>query len=281
MKFYLFEIKTKKNSDMRKDIRHLASIGRDEMLKMESNDIAVEKHEYESRISADVVDIVEGRSDNLPGRVRNGENEDLPIDEGDKISQQTMAMFAPFGKRHFLICQYNHYGAKAGKIAAYLGGDDPEAYSLVPVIRKDVMERFGQSDGVTYFRVKIVSSKGMGNLAKGTSLTRTLDEGMEHDAGAIDIAYGNGGDKRGGILKGIKEMVPRFLRRGGDGIHALEAKVKIDNQVEMLDLLEHRVVYEVGEASLVRTPGQRYTHKSRKKAIIAAFNSSDFQKHMK
>ena len=285
MSFYLFQIKGEKNSEMRKGIQRIPREGEaDKIRTMKSGDIAVERRESVSGINAEVLNILEARSDDLPGRVdkKEGVNTDLPIEKGDLITQETMAMFASVGEGFFLVCQYNRYGAKAGSIAAYVGGGNFADKSLLPVIHKDMMKKFHQSDEVIGFRMRVATAGGAADWMAGSSMRGALKGGMQHDAGSVEVRLGYGKNKRGGPLTGIKELVPSVLKNMGDRLQMMQVSVReMESKAEPIDLLAHRIIHKVDEKELKKTDGQRYDYDSRKKAIIEAFRSPDFQNHMK
>ena len=298
MKFHLYKIKyNDKNSDIRKDIDRISRLGDDLKSRMrpivdgrvaplEEYDedtvvriVSMEKHESVSAIDGAVLmDIVEGRSDNLPGYIRDGKNQDLLLKKGDKVSQQTMAMVVPAKKeRLYLICQYNHYGAKAARVIDYLGGGEP-GYELEAVIDNRVMDRFEESDYLTGFSIRIATGEhdAAGAWTKDRSISNAMDTwGNRFNAGVLEISCGRGENKQGGALaKTAKSFLKSLSKDKRQNIEMVEATIKnFDARAEVLDLLNHRVFYEAEDEKLRRTKGQRYTYDSRKEAIIEAYGS--------
>ena len=219
----------------------------------------------------------------------------MPVEEGDRVSQQTMALYVPGKKHNYLVCQYNHQGVRAGKIADYFSGNG-SPYWLEPVINDEVVNKLAKSKDITAFSVKVAAMEQGAASLDGYGVGGSLQEGKDFDAGVIDIKYSHGGGVRGGALNAnrIKDLVSFWHKRmkaGGvdvmdnsrekTGILSMKATVRsqFDDKTEVLRIMKHLVVDEVDDDVLTKTGGGRFDYPSRKREIIASLNR--FRKYMK
>ena len=269
MKFDLFKVaeQSGQHPSMQESIRQIAGMSEKPVKHKGARCIVLHKHERVHEHDAELVDIVEARSEDFPGvYTSDGENKDLPIEEGDKISQQTMALHVNFKGKPYLVCQYNHYGAKAGRIADYFAHIHAGCkYTLLPVINEDAVKEFMEAPIVSAFHVGIDASELSAGQLAGAGLQNIVRKAKSHNAGVIEVIF------KHGKLEGTQDLANELLSIP-DGINKLEARVKpqFDARMEALDLLEQRVCYKIGHDMLSKTEGKRYDYESRKRAIVDA-----------
>lgn len=250
--------------------------------------VVLEKGEPVASCGGYLVDMVEAGSTPVPGvYTLSKENRDLPIKSGEKISQQTMALYVSGRKHGYLICQYNHHGVKAGMIAGYFSNNKCY-YELEPVVKKDVAKIFAESKSVTALHIKVAVDKMSSDFLSGGGLLRGLTRGQTpYGAGVVEVRYSQGGGKRGGELSGAKEEILALLSNGdfrdNPEIQSFDVQVRrqFDSRAEFLDLINHRVFCEIDNDTLSITPGGRYDYISRKDAIVASLTDDDFKRYIK
>lgn len=290
MKFHLFEIVYQdpgSKASLLKRINDLMakSMGRRE-LPVNGKTVALEKHEQirHKKRNLHLIDVMDASSTDLPGRyTKKKKNEDLPLDEGDQSSQQTMALFVSTEKHDYLVCQYNHFGIKASVIFAYLGKLQG-IYQLKSVINAKTRKAFEKSLSVRKLRVKIAATDAMTAQLANIPIFNAIKNSMDLNAGYIELTLSHG-PNNSLFSKGMKKIVESFssFPIKTKDVPKIEATVKHQSgePTEVLDLFGQRVSLEQSNESLVKTKGGRYDYASRRKAIINVLDALIAQNYIK
>ena len=290
MKFHLFEIKYQDDSGAQGLLRRIDDLARKKMgdreLPVNGKTVALEMHEKISHRNGEMhlIDVMDASSTDLPGRYTpEKKNEDMPLNEGDQSSQQTMALYVPTRNRDYLICQYNHFGIRASMIFTYFGVYR-DIYQLNPVVNGETHNIFRQSNSVRKLRVKIATTEQMTAELANVPMLNAIQDGMNLDAGYIELTFSHGTENSSfsDNMKGVVESLLSAFSTKTDNIPKIEATVKrqLDAPPEVLDLFGQRVSHEEPDGSLVKTKGGRYDYPSRKKAIINALKTLIAQNHI-
>ena len=210
------------------------------------------------------MDFTYRRTTNGPGHSVTGkETIDFELEEQAGFGEQTAILYDQ--EHEYIAMQYNHYGPRAGAIAAYLESFSKTPLYWDPVIDDDVSAKLTNSVIQSKLRLKVAANtltEAMCRENVAFSAVQNLRD--KTDAGMVDITISLGRDKRGGPLKGIIDFVDR-LKKNADSLTNLEVSVKEDQNAatEILDMLKHRLCIEVEDKLLKKTQGLRYNFDSR------------------
>lgn len=223
------------------------------------------------------MDFTQRRIQNGPGYSKKGEETaDFDLEDDAGFGEQTAAIWSPKG---YLVVQYNHHGVRPSTIGFYLeqfldkgGSANRPILTIKPVINDRVYAKFIGSQKQTKLSCAInagtiTPEMAEANIAFGAA--QSLRD--KTSAGKVEISVSLGEDKRGGPLRGIKNMVESLIHNESVSSLKISIKEDLDATVEVLDLLEHREVVLVPDNSLKMTDGLRYDYPSRIVALRREF----------
>ena len=225
------------------------------------------------------VEFTQRRTHNGPGYSRQGhETRDFDLEEDAGFGEQTAAVWSP---QNYLAAQYNHYGVRPSAIAVYLeqffrpdpDSDSPSAvFSLIPEIDPGVYAKFINSRKRTKLICAIDAAAIPEELVRNNvALSTAMDLRNQTDAGKVEIALSYGEDRRGGSLRGIRQIVEPLLKSATVSSLRVSVKEDLDATTEILDLMNHREMVVVPDAQLELTEGRRLSYQSRIHSIGREF----------
>ena len=221
------------------------------------------------------MDFTQRRVENGPGYSRKGKpTVDFLLEKNAGFGEQTAAIWSS----GYLAVQYNHYGVRPSTIEHYLQkilhsreSDQSGLLSINPVIDKTILAKFFQSNYQTKLSFTTDIDAISDPMADNVALSTVLNIHERTSACRIKISLSYGDNKRSGILQGIKEIVEGLLKH--EGVPSIKVGIKndLDEAVEVLDLVKHRVQIEVPDKKINRTAGGRFDYQSRISAIRPVF----------
>lgn len=216
-------------------------------------------------------------------RMRNGAGlsrpgfavEDLPLRPKEGLAESTAAVWSPQG---LLAVQYNHRGLRATGVRAYLehflrrhgtSGNSFAEVELRHVLDEDVLAKIMRSGQHTRLECLIDASKIPDSAAShDVALSAALDLHRKTLAHRVQVSAYLGEGKRGGSLRGIRDLVSGLLEHRGS---LFSLRVTTRNEfgkvTDALDLLEQRKVVTVPDSELEISDGRRFTIRSRLRAL--------------
>ena len=209
------------------------------------------------------------RREHGPGLSKPGQTtRDFVLNPDEGFGEQTAAVYDPVHER--VAVQYNHYGPKATAIARYLNEFSQEGsrFGWVPILHRDAVAKLARSPIERRLKAT-VATDGLTDEdhANNVALGSILNMREQTHAGTVNLTLSLGRGKRGRSLD-LEEYVRNFLSAGEDVVKKLSVEIiNEDDGVEFLDFLGCKVVAEIDNNHLTRTPGLRYTFKSRVNAI--------------
>lgn len=223
------------------------------------------------------MDFTQRRVENGPGYSKKGKpTEDFQLEDDAGFGEQAAAIWS----KGYLAVQYNHYGVRPSTIRGYLQeilhnqkSDQPDLLSMIPVTDDKAYARFLGSQYQTKLSFAVYPNTISKEMPDNVGLVTALELRETTSAAKVEISISYGGNKRGGTLQGIKEIVDGLMKNR-ECVSSIKAGVKdeLDESVEILDLIEHRVQIEVPDSELNRTAGRRFDYESRISAIRREFS---------
>lgn len=199
------------------------------------------------------------------------------FNKGEVFCEETACLYIP-RSRH-LIIQYNHHGARVGKIQDYLNSyDSNNAYTfeLVPKY-DDTVERKFRNRAATKKIIFEIDPRFLSQADKvaGTALTQALDLGKQSHGEKVELIISAGKPKRNYLSQFIDKTAETLKRKAGqnpDGITKLKVGVleNFDSRMEVLDLIAQRLVHEFDDIPL--GSDLRFPQTERYRALERAYN---------
>ena len=212
------------------------------------------------------------REDNGPGHSVSGkETKDFPLENNAGFGEQ--AAFVYYPKKEYLAVQYNQYGPRAANIAKYFSefstdDEEPDNFDWKPIFDDNVMQKLQRSKSKTKLSYKLDMSSVSKEMSREIGIEHAYDLWKKYDAAIIEITVSLGRGERGKSIRDVFSAV-RNIRGLNDSVKRLQAQVKVDDDsnAEILNLLDHQWMKEIDNKKLTKTPGLRYTFRSRAKII--------------
>ena len=213
-------------------------------------------------------DFTQRRIKHGPGYSKEGQaTEDFNLGKNAGFGEQTAVVWSL--RSDYIAIQYNHYGPKSGIISEYLSNffdkynHNSQPLNFTPVISRDIWSKLQSSQ----VQVKLECSVDAENVTDemihdNVAISSMLKLVNETSAGKIDFTLSYGSAKRSGPLSKIPKLCKHLLKANPNKLRA-GIKNELDAQIEMLDLLQHRVTEEVPNQELRLTPGLRWDADSR------------------
>jgi len=208
-------------------------------------------------------DFTQRRMKHGPGCSRKGQaTEDFNLGKNAGFGEQTAVVWSL--KNSYVAIQYNHYGPKPGITSEYLSSffnskyNESQWLDFVPVISNDIWSKLQSSTA----QVKLECSVDAENVTdemvnENVAISSILKLAHETSAGKIDFTLSYGSTQRSGPLSKITELCESLSRARPKKLR-VGIKNELDTQIEMLDLLQHRITEEVPNQELRLTPGLRW-----------------------
>lgn len=196
---------------------------------------------------------------------------------GEVFCEETACLYLP--SPGYLLVQYNHHGARVGKIQEYLNSYDPNGsytFELMPKYDETVEKRFNNRAATKKIIFEIDPRfLNQNDRVAGTALTQALDLGKESGGEKVELVISAGKPKKNHLSKFIDKTANVLKKKAGqnpDGITKLRVGLleNLDSRMEVLDLLEHRLVQEFTDLPL--GSDLRFPRDDRYKALKRARN---------
>jgi len=207
-----------------------------------------------------------------PGLSKEGESTtDFALEANDGFGEQTAVVYAP--RKELVAVQYNHYGPRTKVIAQYLAKFLPQkakagsTFHWVPILNKDTEAKLARSaiQKRLEMTVHVVGLTDIG-YKKNIALDSLLRMREHTNANLVSLTLSMGQGRRDSSLS-VLPLVKRILS-AEESVKKLKVKtISSDHREEVLDLIGGRIMAEVENKNLSRTPGLRYTFSSRTRAI--------------
>lgn len=199
------------------------------------------------------------------------------FNNGEVFCEETACLYIP--KSGHLIVQYNHHGARVGKIQDYLNSYDPNAiytFELVPKYDESIERKF-RNRAATKKIIFEIDPRFLSQADKvaGTALTHALDLGKLSHGEKVELVISAGKPKKNHLSQFIEKTAEILKKKAGqnpDGITKLKVGVleSLDSRMEVLDLIAQRLVHEFGDIKV--GPDLRFPQAERYKALNRAYN---------
>lgn len=185
-----------------------------------------------------VGEMVRCQNNNLPSQIKDGNRENLDVDElGHSI------VFRYNGKVGVLGVQYDHRIISPGRILEYVSAFNAAAvYSIDPKIDKSAWQKFANGE-TRNLAVRIAHPTEMDDLDgvhqdSGSGL-RAMGEAYSAPHIKFEISMGH---YKGSLQNAVSLAKSLLGMSGGARVEGMRGKVISNDELEELDLLEHRVV---------------------------------------
>lgn len=197
--------------------------------------------------------------------------------KGEVFCEETACLYVP--KFKHLIVQYNHHGARVGKIQEYLNlYDQNSSYNLelVPKYDENVERKF-RSRAATKKIIFEIDPRFLSQSDKvaGTALTQALELGKQSRGEKVELIISAGKPKKSYLSDFIDKTADTLKTKAGqnpDGITKLKVGVleSLDSRMEVLDLIAQRLVHQFDD---IPVGGDlRFPQAERYKALYRAYN---------
>ena len=197
--------------------------------------------------------------------------------KGEVFCEETACLYIP--KSRHLIIQYNHHGARAGKIQDYFNNYDPNnayTFELVPKYDETVERKFRNRAATKKIIFEIDPRfLSQSDRVSGTALTHALDLGRQSHGEKVELVISAGKPKRNYLSEFIDktaETLKKKAEENPDGITKLKVGIleNLDSRMEVLDLIAQRLVHEFDDIPL--GSDLRFPKVERYKALRRAYN---------
>ena len=218
------------------------------------------------------------RTQHGPGKASKSKpTEGFDFQEGEVFCEETACLYVP--KTNHLIVQYNHHGTRIGVIQNYLNEYESNNSYLFEMLPKydDTVENKFRNRAATKKIIFEIDPRFLSQKDKvsGTALTQALDLGKQSQGEKIELTISAGKSKKKYLSEFIDKTAETLKSIAGnnpDGVTKLKVGVleNIDSRMEVLDLIEQRLVHEFSDIPLGKD--LRFPRKERYKALTRALN---------
>ncbi|WP_418140606.1 hypothetical protein NUW46_15590 [Marinobacter sp. MA] len=195
---------------------------------------------------------------------------------GEVFCEETACVYIP--KTKHLIVQYNHHGARVGKIQEYLNNYDPNnsyTFELLPKYDQTVERKF-RNRAATKKIIFEIDPRFLSQADKvaGTALTQALELGNQSQGEKVELTISAGKPKSNYLSKFIDKTADTLKTKAGqnpDGITKLRVGVleNLDSRMEVLDLIAQRLIHQFDDIPI--GSDLRFPRKERYKALHRAY----------
>lgn len=187
---------------------------------------------------------------------------DLELNDDEYLSEETLVVFSTYQNR--LVIQYNHFGVRASAVKEYLNAvlQNPNGYSLSPVLTNEALQKYESKQIVTAVSATIegVTEADIAFM-EGTSLEAALSKSVQSQVNSFEFKFAvDARVKKNHVNRDwVTRLVEGIRNRGGDNDKlSVTAKAHEDDAVEVIDLLESRKATHFDAATIDRTAGRRF-----------------------
>ena len=197
--------------------------------------------------------------------------------DGEVFCEETACVYIPKSKH--LIVQYNHHGTRIGLIQSYLNeyeSSDSYLFEMLPKYDETVEKKFRNRAATKKITFEIDPRfLNQNDKASGTALTQALDLGKQSHGEKIELVISAGRSKNKFLSQFIDktaEVLKTIAGNNPDGVTKLKVGIleNLDSRMEVLDLIEQRLVHEFSDIPLGKD--LRFPRKERYKALNRALN---------
>ncbi|MGY8915359.1 MAG: DUF6731 family protein [Flavobacteriales bacterium] len=217
---------------------------------------------------------------NAPGKAsRKTDVKDIDFGIDGAAAEETAAIYDPVSNHIFV--QYNHYGARHGRIGAYFSAIDekPEnQYYLETRFEKNIEQRLARKKIIKKIHFRVSSDPiSKADKSAGQSLQGALKSATDLNGEYIEITIGASRIKKSSLdKKGIGATLGWLTKRmgvDGDSVTLMEVTGKEDEESvsETLNLLGNKLNVKIADIKV--GPGLRYSRDDRWKAVARATKS--------
>lgn len=199
------------------------------------------------------------------------------FNEGEVFCEETACLYIE--EPGYLIVQYNHHGARIGRIQEYLNSyanNSSFAFEFLPKYDESIERKFTNRSATKKITFEIDPRfLNESDKASGTALTHALDLGKQSGGEKIELTISAGRPKNKFLSDFIDRTAEKLKVLAGnnpDGVTKLKVGVleNLDSRMEVLDLIAQRLVQEFPDIPL--GSDLRYPQKERYKALERAYN---------
>ena len=258
MKVHAFGVKKSDNSGDLKDL--LEHINGDSLeariRKIGFNDIRIENIKLEADLW--YFDFGKFRDRHGPGKASKSiATKGFDFQDGEVFCEETACLYIP--KSNHLIVQYNHHGTRVGLIQSYLSSyDENNSYSfeMLPKYDETVEQKFRNRVATKKITFQIDPRYlNQNDKDAGVALTQALDIGKKSDGEKVELTISAGSAKENRLSNGMEKALTYLKEKAHEnpkGITKLRVGVleDFDSKMEVLDLIEHRLVHEFSNIKL-------------------------------
>jgi len=203
--------------------------------------------------------------------------EGFSFKKGEAFCEETACLYIP--KTRHLLIQYNHHGARVGKIQEYLNTyDQNNSYTFEFVSKYDeTVERKFRNRAATKKIIFEIDPRFLNQSDRiaGTALTHALDLGQQSHGEKVELVISAGRPKNKYLSQFIDttaDVLKRIAGENPDGITKLKVGVleNLDSRMEVLDLIAQRLVHEFEDIPL--GSDLRFPKNERYRALERAYN---------
>lgn len=197
--------------------------------------------------------------------------------KGEVFCEETACLYIP--KTRHLLIQYNHHGARVGKIQEYLNiydNSDIYTFEFVPKYDETVERKFRNRAATKKIIFEIDPRfLNQSDRIAGTALTHALDLGQQSGGEKVELVISAGKPKKrylSNFVDRTAETLKRIAGLNPNGVTKLKVGVleNLDSRMEVLDLIEQRLVHEFNDIPL--GSDLRFPKDERYKALQRAYN---------
>lgn len=218
------------------------------------------------------------REQNGPGKASKATPvQGFSFERGEVFCEETACLYVQ--RTGHLIIQYNHHGARVGKIQDYLNSYDQNnsyIFELVPKYDETVEQKF-RNRAATKKIIFEIDPRFLNESDKisGTALTQALDLGKQSHGEKVELVISAGKPKMKYLSQFVDktaEVLKKIAGQNPDAITKLKVGVleNLDSRMEVLDLIAQRLVHEFGDIPLGHD--LRFPQQDRYKALERAHN---------
>ncbi|WP_194865736.1 DUF6731 family protein [Alloalcanivorax profundimaris] len=202
----------------------------------------------------------------------------FPFSKGEVFCEETACLYVQ--KTGHLIVQYNHHGARVGKIQEYLNEYDPNNSYTMELVPKydDTVERKFHSRAATKKIVFEIDPRFLSqeDRVAGTALTQALDLGKRSRGEKVELTISAGRPRNNHLSDFIDKTANALKTKAGqkpDGVTKLKVGVleNLDSRMEVLDLIAQRLVHQFDDIPV--GADLRFPQVERYKALKRAYNA--------
>lgn len=188
------------------------------------------------------------RRDDLPALENGGDRRNLPVDEGDGLSE---SIHVEFFDNHIVGSEFNFYGPRTSAFSHYCAEKLPNLprFSLYPLLNRNAIEQLNDVGDLRMFSVRVHASRAELLSAANQAIPGLLESlASQYDGEMFEITIK---PKRGNALKSRLVSAAKAMIRSSDSpardfdAFHLRGVSESTGYVEEFDLLKDRFVQVV------------------------------------